>query len=241
MLPGPGFRVRRHEERLAREIVEGFLEFETPDISDLMNRLYTMSPAIRNMTPPGLRLLGTACTVKVFPGDNLMVHKALDLALPNDVIVVDAGGSSMNAVLGDIISTKARHRGIQGFVVDGYVRDIDGILPLNFPVFARGVTPIGPLHRGPGEVNFAIQCGGIVVHPGDVIVGDANGVAVVPHVIASSLLQRLRERERSMADYLAAVRRGEFSNEWVDGLLAESGCDIWEGETEGEAVEGGPR
>ena len=224
--PGPGFRIRNSVTRPAPELIARFGDFQTPDISDLMNRLYTMSPTIRSVTPEHLRILGPACTVKVFPGDNLMVHKALDIAAPGDVIVVDAGGSSMNAVLGDLISTKARHRRILGFVVDGYVRDIPDIIKLgDFPVYARGVTPIGPLHRGPGEVNYPIQCGGIVVNPGDIIAADQNGVVVVPQEIAATLLARLVGRREAERDYVAAVARGEFSNAWVDALLNESGCE----------------
>ncbi len=226
MNPGPGFRIRKQIIRPDPALIAEFGQFDSPDISDQMNRLYTMSPVIRNMTDPDLKILGPACTVKVFPGDNLMVHKALDIAVPNDIIVVDAGGSSMNAVLGDLISTKARHRKIGGFVVDGLVRDINGIRPLRLPVYARGVTPIGPLHRGPGEVNFPIQCGGIVVHPGDIIIGDMNGVVVVPREIAENLLQRLKQLKANMAEYLAAVQRGEFSNRWVDAILEESKCEV---------------
>jgi RraA family protein len=191
-----------------------------------MNRLYTMNPAIRNMTPAVPRILGSACTVRVFPGDNLMVHKSLDVAKPGDIIVVDAAGSSTNAVIGDLVASKARHRGIAGFVVDGYVRDLPGVVDVGLPVFARGVTPIGPLHRGPGEVNCPIQCGGIVVHAGDIIVGDTNGVVVVPREISLELLIRLRQQRAAEASYVAAVHRGEFSNQWVDDLLNEAGCQI---------------
>ena len=227
MHPGPGFRVRAEIERPSEEVVAGFGEFETPAISDLMNRLYTMATVIRNQTDPGLRILGPACTVKVYPGDNLMVHKSLDIARPGDVVVVDAGGSTMTAVLGDLVSTKARHRGIGGFVVDGLIRDLPAILGLgDFPVYARGVTPIGPLHRGPGEVNFPISAGGIVVHPGDIVVGDLNGVVVVPRGIAEELLARLRARAAVESDYVAAVARGEFSNSWVDRILEEGGVDV---------------
>lgn len=225
MNPGPGFRIRKNGASTPRDIIAGLGEFTTPDISDIMNRLYTLTPQIRNQTAEHLRLLGPACTVKVFPGDNLMVHKSLDIAKPGDVIVVDAGASPMNAVLGDLVATKARHRGIAGFVVDGLVRDIEGILELNMPVFARGVTPIGPLHRGPGEVNYPIQCGGIVVHPGDVVIGDMNGVVIVPQEVAENVLAQLRARRQGEAEYLAAVKRGEFSNEWVDRILGEAGCN----------------
>lgn len=222
--PGPGFRIRQDFERPPTEIVDGLAGFETPNISDLMNRLYTMVPAIRVMTDPELGIAGPACTVKVYPGDNLMVHKVLDVAKPGDVVVIDAGGSTMTAVLGDLISTKARHRGIAGFVIDGLMRDLPAVRALgDFPVFARGVTPIGPLHRGPGEINHPISAGGIVVHPGDVIVGDLNGVVVVPRGIAADLLERLRDRQARESDYVAAVARGEFSNAWVDTALAQAG------------------
>lgn len=225
MNPGPGFRIRRNEIRPERALLAGFEPFTTPDISDIMNRLYTMVPEIRQQTDPDTMLLGPACTVKVFPGDNLMVHKALDLVQPGDIMMIDAGASPMNAVLGDLITTKARHRGVAGIVVDGLIRDIEGILETGVPVFARGVTPIGPLHRGPGEINYPIQCGGIVVHPGDVVIGDRNGVVIVPLEAADSVLQQLRTRRQGEAAYLAAVQRGEFSNSWVDKLLVEAQCN----------------
>jgi regulator of RNase E activity RraA len=228
--PGPGFRIRDEVERPDPELVAGFGAFETPAISDLMNRLYTMDPDIRPMTNPDLRILGPACTVRVYPGDNLMVHKSLDIAQPGDVIVVAAGGSPMNAALGDLVSTKARHRGVTGFVCDGFIRDLPAIRNLgDFPVFARGVTPVGPLHRGPGEINFPIAAGGIVVNPGDIVVGDLNGVVIVPRVIAEELLERLIAQTASEADYVAAIARGDFSNAWVDKLLDQSGIEIESG------------
>jgi regulator of RNase E activity RraA len=189
-----------------------------------MNRLYTMNTAIKPMTDPALRIVGPACTVKCYPGDNLMVHKALDVAEPGDVVVIDTSSSAMTAVLGDTISTKARHRGIAGFVVDGLVHDL---VPVNnlgdFPVFARGATPIGPLQRGPGEINYPVSCGGVVVNPGDLIVGDPNGVVVVPLEIADDLLARLVARAPDESAYVHAVRRGEFSNAWVDRIIEEAG------------------
>jgi regulator of RNase E activity RraA len=222
--PGPGFRIGPSPTRPDRETIRGFEAFETPAISDLMNRLYSMVPEIRNLTHESLRLVGPACTVRVYPGDNLMVHKSLDEAEPGDVIVVAAGASPMTAVLGDLISRKARHRGIAGFIVDGLIRDLPAIRSLgDFPVFARGVTPIGPLHRGPGEINYPIAVGGIVVNPGDVVIADLNGVVVVPRGLAPELLVRLENASAAEADYVAAVARGEFSNAWVDRLLDESG------------------
>jgi regulator of RNase E activity RraA len=226
MHPGPGFRLKTEWERPPRAVIDGFREFETPAISDQMNRLYTMEPAIHVLTDPQARLIGPALTVKVFPGDNLMVHKSLDVAKPGDVIVVDAGSSTMNAVMGDLISTKARHRGVAGFVVDGLIRDLPAILALgDLPVFARDVTPIGPLHRGPGEIGGAICAGGIVVNPGDVIVADLNGVVVVPRLDAQSVLEHVQAKAAGEAEYVAAVARGEFSNAWVDRFLTENGLD----------------
>jgi RraA family protein len=229
--PGPGFRINLDFPRLDGEIMAEFMDFDTPDISDLLNRLYAVDPAITCLTAAHHQLCGPACTVKVFPGDNLMVHKALDVAQPGDVIVIDSGNSSANAVLGDLISTKAKHRKIAGFLVDGLVRDLPGIKELDFPVFARGTTSVGPLHRGPGEINYPICCGGVVVHPGDLVVADAAGTVVVPREIAVELLERLRAHQQTNADYLAAVRRGEFSNQWVDRILNEHGCPSVNGQT----------
>jgi RraA family protein len=226
MFPGPGFRVKSEFHRLDPHFMKQFMEFATPDISDLLNRLYAMDPAITCLTGKHHQLCGPACTVKVFPGDNLMVHKSLDVASPGDIVVIDAHASSMNAVLGDLVSTKSKHRGIAGFIVDGFIRDLPDILELDFPIFARGTTSIGPLHRGPGEINYPICCGGIVVNPGDVIVADGAGIVVIPQEIAFDLLKRLRNQKASQAAYLAGVKRGDFSNDWVDRILMEAGCAV---------------
>jgi RraA family protein len=227
MHPGAGFRIRTNNDRPERKTVDGYLDFHTPEISDLMNRLYTMNTAIKPLTNPDLRILGPACTVKCFPGDNLMVHKALDIAHRGDVIVVDTSSSQMTAVLGDTISMKARHRGIAGFVVDGLIRDLPAIQRLgDFPVFARATTPIGPLQRGPGEINYPVSCGGVVVHPGDLVIGDLDGVVIVPQDVSQEILDVLVERAPAEQAYLASVARGEFSNAWVDALLEEAGVPV---------------
>lgn len=223
--PGPGFRIQSEIIRLDKTIIEQFSHFFTSDISDLMNRLYTMSWQIKNQVNDKT-ILGSAVTVKVFPGDNLMVHKALDIAQPDDVIVIDASSSPMNAVLGDLISQKAHHRGVAGFIVDGLIRDVEGIREIGIPVFARGTTPIGPLHRGPGEINYPVSCGGIVVNPGDIVMGDTDGVIVIQKEIANDLLKRAYQQQSSLVKYIANVKKGIFSNDWVDQELAESGCHI---------------
>lgn len=221
--PGPGFRIKRNITRPDQYLIEKFKAFETPDISDMMNRLYTMDPGIKNVVNDD-PMVGPACTVKVFPGDNLMVHKSLDIIQPGDVIVVDAGGSPMNGIIGDLITTKAKHRGAVGFIIDGVVRDVPGMREVGLPVYTRGVTPIGPLHRGPGEINYPISCGGIVVNPGDILCCDLNGVTVVRQDFAEEILTRLINQRESLAAYIAGVQRGEFSNAWVDTLLDDSGC-----------------
>ena len=223
--PGPGFRIRTDFPRLDVPLMQDLMQFETPDISDLLNRLYAIDPEIRCLSG-NYRICGPVCTVKVFPGDNLMVHKALDIARPGDVVVVDGSGSRANALIGDIICTKAKHRGIQGFAIDGLIRDLPGIRELGFPVFARGTTPIGPLHRGPGEINFPIACGGTVINPGDVIVGDDAGLVVVPKDIVQDVVDRLSAQREGNRAYLSSVRRGEFSNAWVDNLLEQHQCPI---------------
>ena len=228
MHPGPGFRIKVDFRRLDRQLMEQLSAFPTPDISDLLNRMYALDPAIHCLTGCDHRLWGPACTVRVFPGDNLMVHKALDIARPGDVVVVDAGGSSMNAVLGDLVCIKAKHRGLAGFIVDGLIRDLPGVQEVGLPVYARGTTPIGPLHRGPGEINFPISCGGTIVNPGDVIVADPAGIVAVPREVVAEVLRRLREQAARQAGYLASVRKGDFSNAWVDRILEHSGCAIIE-------------
>lgn len=226
--PGPGCRIRLDFKRPDPRIAQQLAEFETPDISDRLNRLYAPEPEIRCLTGENHKLAGTVCTVKVYPGDNLMVHKALDIAQPGDVIVIDAGRNNSTAVLGDLISMKARHRRIAGVIVDGYIRDLPNIRLLDFPVFARGTTPVGPLHRGPGEINYQICCGGVVVSPGDFVVADQAGVVVVPQDFAAKLYRQLVSKREESREYLAAVRQGTFSNEWVDKVLAETGCALVE-------------
>lgn len=220
---GPGFRINSTFVRPAKDLLESFAGVEVADLSDQMNRLYAITAEIKRMSSPGSRLIGPACTVRVYPGDNLMVHKALDIAKPGDVIVIDAHASPLNAVLGDMICTKAKHRGIAGFLVDGYIRDVEDICTRDLPVFARGATPVGPLHRGPGEINYPICCGGVVVQPGDIVVADDSGAVIMPAAHAAAVLQRLMEYLERSADYRKSLERGSFSNAWVDDVLAGLG------------------
>ena len=223
LTPGPGFRVRSEFERPSQQLVEMFREFETTDISDMLNRMYTMYSGISNLSNDE-PLCGPALTVKLYPGDNLMIHKALDVARPGDVVVVDTSGSNRNAVFGDLVANKARHRGVAGFIIDGLIRDLPGVKEAGLPVYARGVTSFGPLHRGPGELNHPISCGGLVVNPGDVIVADASGIVVVRKEFAESTALRLRMHQARMEEYVTNVKRGVFSNDWVDAQLSADNC-----------------
>ena len=227
LFPGPGLRIRLDFPRLDASLMRRFEDYEVPEISDVLNRLYALDPAITCLSQKHHRLCGAVCTVRVFPGDNLMVHKVLDVAKPNDIVIVDAHGArGVNAVLGDTICTKAKHRGIAGFVIDGLVRDLPGIEEVDIPVFARGTTPVGPLHRGPGEINYPIACGGAVVNPGDLVVADVSGIVVIPQEAAEDVLRRLDGQKAHQEAYLAGVKRGEFSNAWVDETLKQLNCPL---------------
>lgn len=223
MTSGPGFMVRRKFERPSQHVIEAFRKFETTDVSDMLNRLYTMGGTVHNQVNDAT-LIGPALTVKCYPGDNLMVHKALDLARPGDVIVIDASKSDTAAVIGDLVANKARHLGIAGFIVDGLIRDLPGVRECGLPIYAKGVTPFGPLHRGPGEINFPISAGGIVVNPGDIVTADSSGVTVVPKWAAEDILTRLEESRERMTTYVESVKRGVFSNEWAESQLQADGC-----------------
>ena len=219
MHSGPGYRIKKKFERYNPNELKELTKFDTPAISDQLNRLYSVSPSIKLLTKHSNLIVGQACTVKVVPGDNLMVHKALDFVKNGDIIVVDANGSDSSAVLGDLVTIKAQHRGVVAMVADGFVRDIVGIEKTNVAIFARGITPNGPFHRGPGEINYPIQCGGVVVNPGDVIVGDRSGVVIIPCDFMHELISRLKEKFDKELHYKNAVIKGDFSNKWVDDIL----------------------
>lgn len=225
MSGGPGFRVRAKISRPSKEIVQRLASFPTADISDALNRMFTMSSDIHRLIGENV-LAGPAVTVKVFPGDNLMLHKALDVIEPGDVIVVDTSGSQRNAVIGDMVAHKAMHRGAAGCIIDGMVRDVEGMREAGLTIFAKGVTAFGPLHRGPGEVNYPVSCGGIVVNPGDIIVADDDGVVVVPASHAEQTITSLTSQAERLEAYVEKVKRGEFSNDWVNQLLDDAGCEF---------------
>lgn len=175
-----GNRIFKKINRPEKRLVELFRDIPSSNINDEMNRLYCMHEYIRLINPNSAgQLLGTALTVKAPAGDNLMFHKALDMAEPGDVIVIDGDSGCNRSLAGEIMMRFAQKKGIAGIICDGSIRDSDGAQELTMPVYASGVTPQGPWKFGPGEINVPVACGGQVVFPGDILVGDRDGVVVV--------------------------------------------------------------
>jgi regulator of RNase E activity RraA len=173
-------------------------------------------------------MAGPTFTVKTRPGDNLMVHKALDMALPGDIVVVDAGGDLTNAIVGEIMVTYARVRGLGGIVINGSIRDAGALRRQSFPVFAAGVTHRGPYRSGPGEIGGAIAIDGMVIQPGDLIVGDDDGVLSIPidevaEVMAAATAKR--DVEAKAVEDLVAGR--SMDRTWVDVTLKQLGCKTY--------------
>lgn len=225
---GVGFRVVRGHQRADDELVRAFGAIPTAIISDNLGRMVAAGPAVRPMhafRDGKGRLAGTALTVKTRPGDNLMIHKAADEAQPGDVIVVEAGGDLTNALIGELIVSHARSRGVVGFVIDGATRDLDVLGVDTFPVFAAGVSHRGPYKDGPGEIGVPISLDGMVIDPGDIIVGDQDGVVAIPRTAAATVLPQAQQQIEKEAAISAAIAGEGWDRAWVDALLRERGCD----------------
>jgi RraA family protein len=218
-----GFRILPIDKRLDRQLVEQFRSVVTPHISDNLNRMHAIGSNLRPFHKEG-KLIGIALTVKTRPGDNLLVHKAIDMAEPGDVIVVDAGGDTTNAIVGEIMLQLARKKGITGFVIDGAIRDSKAFMEGDFPVYAAGVTHRGPYKDGPGEINVPISVGGMLVYPGDLILGDEDGIAVVPQDSASEILELVKLQEAKEMEILKSIENGTVDRSWVDDILKQKGC-----------------
>ena len=224
-MPNIGFRILPMPARPAKKLIKALAAMVTPHLSDNMNRLVAGGAALRPMHRGG-KLCGPAFTVKVAPGDNLMVHKAIDTAARGDVIVVDAGGEVTYAIIGDIMCSLAEKRGVAGFVIYGAIRDSAEIGARRFPVYACGVTHRGPYKNGPGEINAPVALGGMVVQPGDIIVGDADGVVAVPLAHAAEILALAKAQLAKETATLSAIASGKVDRRWVDELLRQRGCDF---------------
>ena len=177
------------------QIATKFRNIPTTCISDAMDGLNNLHPSIKPLREE-YKLVGRALTVKIPVGDNLAVLKAIYEAKQGDVLVIDAKGDQYRAIAGDFVVGMAQTLGISGFVVDGVIRDIVGIKELNFPVFCKGTTVAASGKAGFGEVNIPISCGGAAILPGDLIVGDADGVVVIPQATEQEVLVKSLEKWR---------------------------------------------
>mgnify|MGYP000973825322 CR=1 FL=1 len=174
-----GFRIGPDFVHPKKELMQKLLQYPTPPLADGLNKFNVMDPRIKPVWN-GLHIAGPALTVRVRPGDNLMVHKAISMIQEGDVLVIDTCGCMNYTVLGDLMASSAVRKKAAGIVVDGGIRDVDELRAKKFPVFAKYFTPAVGDKDGPGEINFPICCGGVPVMPGDYIVGDNNGVVVIP-------------------------------------------------------------
>ena len=217
-----GFRIFP-PKRAPRDVVKLYADFSSPNISDNMNRINGACAEIRPMHGRE-KLLGSAFTVRTRPGDNLIVHKALDMLRPGDVLVVDAGGDTTNAIFGEIMTRIAIRNGATGIVVDGAIRDAATFSETGFPCFARGATHRGPYKDGPGEINVPITVGGAIVRPGDVVFGDADGVVVVPLEEAEELAEKVRKIVEKEAVMMREIDEGTIDRSWIDQTLEQRGC-----------------
>lgn len=219
-----GFQVLQRRRQVSVELVDAFRGLPVANISDCMARMSAGGARLRPMHKGG-PMAGPALTVRCRPGDNLMIHKALTMAQSGDVIVVDAGGDLTNALVGEIMVARAVSSGLAGFVLNGAIRDSEQIGRGDFPLYAAGVTHRGPYRDGPGEINVAVSIDGMVIHSGDLIVGDADGLLCVPFDDAEQLLAATHKKmgvERKMLDDIEA---GQLDTSWIDATLKRLGCN----------------
>lgn len=223
-----GNRVFTKRPAFDNELLKQYEQLPAANIADTMNRIAVLGNGIKRISSPTKPIMaGYAITVKARAGDNLMLHAALDMATENDVIVVSNEGDRSRALMGEIMVAYAHcTRKIAGIVLDGPVRDIDALSILDFPIFATGSNPAGPFKEGPGEVNTPIAVGGVAVCPGDLIIGDADGVIVVPLNDAAALLDKAMDYSKFDAGKVEAAKNGTANRAWVRKSLDEKGVEF---------------
>jgi regulator of RNase E activity RraA len=212
-------------------VLERLLALPTTIVSDSQQRagggtgLHAVAPV-----PTGTTVGGPALTVRTRPGDNLVVHQAMRLLRPGDVLVVDAGGATDRAIVGEIMLRYLRSQGAAAVVIDGAVRDREGIAEQGLPVFARGISHLGPYKSGPGEIRGEVQVGGAVVRQGDLVLADADGVVVVEAARAEEVAEVAEGRAAAEDTLLAQASAGELDFAWVDDALSITWLDGTEGD-----------
>ena len=222
--------VIREFERVDPKIVEAAARFPSSILADVAGRRGALSGRIAPLAP-SMRFAGPAITVEVRPGDNLMIHAAMAIAQPGDVIVVDGKGDLNSALLGEIMSQQCVALGIAAVVIDGAVRDCEAIRELGFPVYAAGLNPNGPTKFVPGRLNHPISIAGVSVSPGDLVVGDADGVTVIERDKAAAMLPLAAQKVAMETKRIAEIKsRKALAPAWLDAALRAAGV-IKEGET----------
>lgn len=202
-------------------LLDRFQPVVTPHLSDNLHRLAGIVGLNRHNHTR--KLIGTAVTVKTRPGDNLGVYKALTMLQPGHVLVVDAAGETTNAIVGELIMLYAIQRRCTGFVIDGAVRDVGAFARDDFPCFARGISHRGPYKTGPAMINVPVCIGGQVIQPGDLIVGDEDGLVSFPPSQADALLEAAARSAAKEAGIQAEIATGVLAQSWLDPLLASHG------------------
>lgn len=217
-----GARIRPEFERPDPALVKGLAACGSSDLADAMGRLHTVDASLRSLGVEG-RLCGPALTVLTHPDDNLMIHAAIDLARPGDVIVVSGGGGLQTALVGEMVVAWAKERGVAGFIIDGAVRDVEA---LSLPVYARGSSPRAPFKVAPGEVGYPVGLGGLAVMPGDIVLADADGVVVIPREDGPLVLKRAQAVLAGDVEARAAMASGTYDRSWVAKALFQAGVDL---------------
>lgn len=222
----PGYFIGPRADGPAPEIVAAFRNVPVAHASDCLGRTVGGIGLKAYHGDMKLVLCGPAVTVRVRPGDNLMIHKAMLVARPGDVIVIDGGGDRAQALIGGLMRTTALARKLGGFVIDGVLRDVAEWAEGEIPIYARGHTHRGPSKDGPGEVNVPIACAGMSVQPGDLMLGDADGVLAIPAAAAAALLPLARAHAQKEEKVRAANRADNADPERFNALLRAKGCPV---------------
>jgi 4-hydroxy-4-methyl-2-oxoglutarate aldolase len=222
--------IRRDFERVSPDIVKKASAYAASILADVAGRRGTVDGRIAPLSH-SMRMAGPAFTIEVRPGDNLMIHAAMSMAKPGDVLVIDGKGDRSCALMGSIMLNACKKMGLAGVVMDGAHRDTEELLELGFPVYSTGANPNGPTKFIPGRINWPISCGGVAVSPGDLIVGDADGVVVVEREKAASLLDQAAKKVADERARIADIVAGRnLSPKWLEGSLRAAGV-LKEGES----------
>jgi 4-hydroxy-4-methyl-2-oxoglutarate aldolase len=222
--------IRRDFDRVSPDIVKKASQFAASILADVAGRRGTLDGRISPVSP-SMRMAGPAFTIEVRPGDNLMIHASISMARPGDILVVDGKGDRTCALMGSIMINACKKLNLGGVVLDAAVRDVEELRELGFPVYAVGTNPNGPTKFVPGRINWPISCGGAAINPGDLIVGDADGVVVIEREKAESLLDLAAKKVADERSRIADIVAGRnLRPKWLDGALRAAGV-LKEGET----------